>query len=702
MRFLTRQFILILLIASLVVPAGILIKPRPADAIVSCLLSGIFGGLSNLGGLTGAVSVPVYDAANASINSRTAGATTNVEMKECVIDFLVSVLAETLIQNFTRSIIDWINSGFQGSPAFVTNPEGFFVDVSDQVIGNFIETELGSLGELLCSPFDLQLRISLGILYSSSDRDRISCRLTDIQRNVYDAFTAGSFVLSGGWDSWYAFTALPQNNVWGSYLLVSDSLNSRLSQKINTELEKLRWGRGFLSYQKCVEKNADGTCKKKGPIQTPGSVIERQLNDTLGLQSQKIAVADEINEILGALINQALVQVFRPGGLLGISSARPELDEPRYLDRLGSGDVLTDYGTNLERAGGDTTYEGALERAGGIPEGLGSTTIAVGTQRESEVREQNLAFNKPARQSGDWRNNTTGTLHEARNAVDGSSSGFYTAAVSYDPSGQQKPWWEVNLGTVERVGRVEIYQDPAYSFIGCLIIGREPLGDAPLTCRVSPTDTVTKISIPWVAAPRPMVLTVQTEGRFIRVQTESAADNLLVLPEVLVFRPSEAGQIAAAGGESTFTIEGIQSKNRFFPGDTYSGNLTLSTNTTMGNLAVTITLKKVGADAVPFSSVFNRFEVVSQDFIKTGGGSLGVRLYTNAVSLSPVELRHNAAVTVGLVGTVKGGYEDGPRFQSANQPPVFGNYNLVTELKDREGTVRARQVFNFHVARHGE
>ena len=104
---------------------------------------------------------------------------------------------QIIISNITNSIVTWINSGFQGNPAFISNPESFFTDVGDQIAGNFIAgTELG----FVCEPFSLDIRSALAINYSSTYVQRNYCRLTDAIRNTenFAKFTNGDFSQGGG------------------------------------------------------------------------------------------------------------------------------------------------------------------------------------------------------------------------------------------------------------------------------------------------------------------------------------------------------------------------------------------------------------------------------------------------------------------------------------------------------------------------
>jgi len=62
----------------------------------------------------------------------------SIWIKDYILDPLAWAEAKGMLQSMTDSTVNWINSGFQGSPAFVQNPEQFFQKIGDNVAGNFI------------------------------------------------------------------------------------------------------------------------------------------------------------------------------------------------------------------------------------------------------------------------------------------------------------------------------------------------------------------------------------------------------------------------------------------------------------------------------------------------------------------------------------------------------------------------------------
>ena len=312
-----------MLVVSLTAGPLLVSLPKKAEAGAESCLGGIIAGYvkSKVAGARDLLGVPVNSAGISEATASTAGQTQGFTIQRCIVEPLVTTLARTLLHKFTAQTVNWINSGFKGSPLYVTNLQGFMTDVADQTIGTFIEG-LGPIGEFLCSPFDLQLRLSLNIEYGMSGyEEEIGCRLTDIQNNVNRAFTSGVFG-KDGWNNWLQITATPQNNPYGAYLKATESLDARITGAHSIQLTQLGWGNGFLS----------SVNPETGEVETPGSLIEDQLADTLGQQVRNVGLAKDLDAILNALVGQMINQVLGPGGLLG-ASKRPSGGGQSAVDR---------------------------------------------------------------------------------------------------------------------------------------------------------------------------------------------------------------------------------------------------------------------------------------------------------------------------------------------------------------------------------
>lgn len=371
MKRLSRNFLTICLVIALIVPSVFnLAIPRAhaqtdyesdaygigsgtvssATGVLSCLGGGLIEGFLGLGAsLVGSV-VPVNDAA---VTTNTGA----IKNKDCVLDGLTTVIREVLISSMTRSIVNWINNGFNGSPAFVTDLEGFLLNVADEVVGTYIE---GSEQlAFLCSPFNADVRIALALDYYSPFRDRAACTLTGVLQNISDAF--GDFSTGQTWNAWFELSVNPYNNALGAYLGSRNALRTSIAQAQSEQLRILDWGRGVRSYEVCdtegVEDPRNSANISVGSyncrIATPGVVINEQLSQVVGSGFRQLELADEINEIIGALLGQLSRQILggSEGGLYGLS--RSNYGQPSYLDQLTQGSETNaqgefrDYGVSI-------------------------------------------------------------------------------------------------------------------------------------------------------------------------------------------------------------------------------------------------------------------------------------------------------------------------------------------------------------------
>ena len=324
-------------------------------------------------------------------------------IKNYILDGLAWHIAKMIVQQITASVVQWINSGFQGSPSFVTNPGGFFADVGDQVTGNFI-ANTGILSGL-CSPFNVDVRLSLALNQAGYNRPiRYSCTLNSVISNVgnstingnsIEGFMKGDFT-QGGWNGLVELS-MPANNEGGAYLQAQSDILEQIGSKQGQKQQQLLQGSGFLSWDSCSnisQENAavaiadtgnnsyektfqeqqagadaaaqiistqggvteaqkykyitgDGTSiqsttdPKTGNMtyqdchtETPGSVINSQLEKSLGSGVDQLNLADSINEIVDALMAQLVNQVLQTG--LGAVTSRPSGITQSYIDQLSA------------------------------------------------------------------------------------------------------------------------------------------------------------------------------------------------------------------------------------------------------------------------------------------------------------------------------------------------------------------------------
>ena len=100
-----------------------------AGSCIGQLLASLASGTSasKLQGAAG-ISVPVTDGG-------TTATTGNITVKEACLDALAVSMSKSVLRKITESTINWINSGFEGDPLYVRDPESFFKGIANEQIG---------------------------------------------------------------------------------------------------------------------------------------------------------------------------------------------------------------------------------------------------------------------------------------------------------------------------------------------------------------------------------------------------------------------------------------------------------------------------------------------------------------------------------------------------------------------------------------
>ncbi len=217
-----------------------------------------------------------------------------------VSDCLARTIAKAVIQQMTNSIVNWINSGFNGKPSFVQNFQQFFTNVGDQAAGEFIK---GTALSFLCSPFKNQIRIAIAQSYAQ--RNAGSCSLTGIVKNL-TGFMNGNFS-QGGWPGLLQFTTMPTNNPFGAYAYAQVGLATAQQNALTDANRNLSPG-GFISVKKC-DPPGSTNCK----VSTPSALVESSLKETLKQPFLANQLAKSFDEIINALLNQLVTRTLYQG-----------------------------------------------------------------------------------------------------------------------------------------------------------------------------------------------------------------------------------------------------------------------------------------------------------------------------------------------------------------------------------------------------
>jgi hypothetical protein len=269
-------------------------------------LSGVFGDVFD--GLSEAVSstVPVADSGVRSATSEIQKITGNQLNKDCSLDAIAYAAAKFMGQEITNSVLDFVQSGFNGEPAFISDPSSYFLNIADREAKEFIY-QSDALDNIY-GPYQDQLRRTLDNHFieqtaGRSFKEKSVCNLENLVTDS-EGFRSGDFA-SGGWGAWLEATQNPYCNPYGVNITAKQELDRRVNFAVEEQKVLADWGSGIKSV---VDSN--------GKVTTPGSIIGEQLNAVLGQGFEQLNNADEINEILSAAIGGLTNKIFSRTGLI--------------------------------------------------------------------------------------------------------------------------------------------------------------------------------------------------------------------------------------------------------------------------------------------------------------------------------------------------------------------------------------------------
>ena len=266
-----------------------------------------------------ALTVPVNDAQANTVE-------TSELTVQCVLKGFAVMAREILIKKLTASIVEWINTGFEGNPTFVTDIDQLLLDTADEAFGEFIYNDENF--RYLCSPWQAQIRLAIATGYANSGRFQARCTLSEVALNAQNAFNVQDFI---------TITTTSGGNPFSAYLELSRGLQDTLDAVTQNKRDEVQRNQGFLDFTICDDvieelgapgenpadlqaRTGSATSKRqKCTVQTPGTVINEQLNDALESELGRFELADEFNEIFAALVNLLIQKVLGPGGLLSVS-----------------------------------------------------------------------------------------------------------------------------------------------------------------------------------------------------------------------------------------------------------------------------------------------------------------------------------------------------------------------------------------------
>lgn len=308
-----------------------------------------------------------------------------------IADAIGWIFADQMIGAISNQTFQWSSEGFgnltlsvdptnlkpvkqflSGDASFLENPAEFFSAIGDEITVYF-------LGELKTIADDGVEGIREGLITSlaresQKGNESFTSRLTTtIDSKVLAKFTdeTGSFYDAGGWSTWLQMTNNPQNYFDGAMHIALSELDMMKNSAVERNKEELMQSGGFLSIRQCQTLSdlgiTDPQLRKYAKVDeqgcagyknvTPGGLIGEKVKSAITSDISRIEGADEITEIIAALITTAIDQLVQ-AGFSEITKVTQNFGTPRDIEQKGLQEV-SKVQQRLYGSGNDGTGEAA-------------------------------------------------------------------------------------------------------------------------------------------------------------------------------------------------------------------------------------------------------------------------------------------------------------------------------------------------------
>jgi hypothetical protein len=265
-------------------------------------------------------------------------------LREGCLDALAYTVAQETLDQLSNSTLSWVQSGFTqfgqtggGENSFIGDIDGFLRNVGEQSFNRFLQDvtrDGGSFSEV-CESFSGDVLETVARNYYEEndsptgiefDPDNLpsrgeiaasGCEIAGGDGSLQE-FINGNFE-EGGWQAFYKTVDNPNASPVGAYLEQNEQLRQRIEQARSTNLRELQNNEGWVSSISCPNSgginNSTGKCQdgSEPVVQTPGSVVSDMVNETVGSGQRQLELADEVNEVVAALIDQLVSKITGDG-----------------------------------------------------------------------------------------------------------------------------------------------------------------------------------------------------------------------------------------------------------------------------------------------------------------------------------------------------------------------------------------------------
>ncbi len=233
-----------------------------------------------------------------AVSSATTASYAAKEWYELILEQVLQAVARKALQEITKSTVNWINSGFHGSPLFLENSDSFFQDIVKSEIKSLVN-EFGYDSSRF--PFGKDFSLNTIMSYKRTLDDNAVYTLSKVTNDPALLRAYQNNFNVGGWNAFLLNTQYPQNNYLGFKMLAEQELARRISASpgaknaITKVKEALQQGNGFLSPQTCPSNPAynNGYNEFNKPSFKPSADYNPPhpypADDTIGFTAKEIA-----------------------------------------------------------------------------------------------------------------------------------------------------------------------------------------------------------------------------------------------------------------------------------------------------------------------------------------------------------------------------------------------------------------------------
>jgi hypothetical protein len=270
------------------------------------------------------VFVPVYSAIE---HSTSAADALWQDVTENGISMLAYQAGQVALNQLTQNTLSWIRGGFNGSPSFAIDPYELFLGLADMEAAG-LGREIRGLATCNFSPTfnnDFANMIELATRRNAPAKFAIQANCpfpSSINTSVFYSAGLNTFEQNGGWEALEA-SLNDSGNRFGLNVISGQELAARQNEARSIQEQKSSWSSGFMDLvdtSDCSFPNGqadfnsiDWSNDPQGKAlmeksfcktSTPGKIVQDELSNTLGTDLDRLGFADDLNKIIGALIQQ--------------------------------------------------------------------------------------------------------------------------------------------------------------------------------------------------------------------------------------------------------------------------------------------------------------------------------------------------------------------------------------------------------------